>query len=215
MSDPLDIGQQALLFDHLNGSNAGPRGERVTTEGCGMHARPQMDGEFAGGQHRATSHARAEALGKGHHVGSDPKVLVAEPVARPAAAALHLVEDQQQVVPIGDFPQALQKARGRRHHPPLPEDRLDHDAAGLIVDQVLNSSEVAMRGILKTGHNRAEALVILWLGSSRDAAQCAAMEAALEGDDLVPLAVAAEPHQLDCRLVCLGAGVAEEGLASE
>ena len=72
-----------------------------------------------------------------------------------------------------------------------------------------------MRGVLEARHDRAEAFVILRLGGRGDAAKRAAMEASLEGDDLVAGAIAAKPHEFDRRLVGLGAGVAEEGLAAK
>ena len=41
-----------------------------------------------------------------HHVGRHPKSPIGEPVAGPPAAALHLVEDQQELVLVGQAPQS-------------------------------------------------------------------------------------------------------------
>ena len=142
-------------------------------------------------------------------------MLIAKPLARTAAAALHLVEHQQQVAFVADPPQPLEEARRRGHHAPFTQNRLDENAAGAVVDEPLHGGEVAVRGILKAGEHRPEALVVFRLGGRRHAAHGAAVKAPLEGDDLVLLAVGPEPHELDRRLVGLGARVAEEGLAAE
>ena len=61
-------------------------------------------------------------------------MLVAEPLSRAAASALHLVEYQQQISLVGDPPQPLQKTRWRGHDTTLAQNGLHEDAAGLIVD---------------------------------------------------------------------------------
>ena len=44
---------------------------------------------------------RRTGLGQRHHVGRDAEVLIGEPLAGAAAAGLHFVEDQQQLVLVG------------------------------------------------------------------------------------------------------------------
>ena len=76
--------------------------------------------------------------------------------------------------------------------------------------------QVAERRVGEAGHQRPQALVILGLGGGGGRAQGAAVETALEGDDLVAvLGRAVQPDQLDGRLVGLGARVAEERLPAE
>ena len=105
-------------------------------------------------------------------------MLVAEPLAGPPAAALHLVEHQQQVAFVGDPPQPLEEAGRRGHDAPFAEDRLHEDAAGVVVDELLDGVEIAVRGVLEAGQHRPEALVVFGLGGGRHAAHGAAVEAA-------------------------------------
>ena len=67
----------------------------------------------------AAGQAAAQGLGQRHHVGRDAEVLIGEPVAGPAAAGLHLVENQQQLVLVGQLPQPGQEAVGRECARPL------------------------------------------------------------------------------------------------
>ena len=156
------------------------------------------------------------ALDKRHNVGRHADALVGEPVAGPPAAGLHLVENQEQFVLVGQFSQAGQEAVGRNADAALALDRLDHDRRRLVVDQPGGRLQVAEGRSRRTLPPAAPALVILGLGGGRGRGQGAAVEPALEGDDLVAaLGRAVQPHQLDGRLVGLGAGVAEKRLPAE
>ena len=142
-------------------------------------------------------------------------MLVAEPFARPAAARLDLVEGEDEIALVTDPPQPLEEARWGGDNAPLAEDRLDEDAAGVVVDELRHRVEIAVGGVLEAGQHRPEAFMVFRLGSRGHAAERAAVEAAAEGDDLVLHAVGAEADELDRRLVGLGAGTAEESLAAE
>ena len=144
----------------------------------------------ARGQQRAAGDAAAEALGQRHDVGRDAEVLVGEPLAGAAAAGLHLVEDQQQLVLVGQLAQAGEEAGGRNADAAFALDRLDQDGGRLVVDQRDDGAEVAERGVAEAGQQRADALVVLGLGRGGDGAVGAAVEAALEGDDLVAVRAA-------------------------
>ena len=141
--------------------------------------------------------------------------LVGEPVAGPSAAGLHLVENQQQLVLVGQLAQAGQETVGRNADAAFALDRLDHDGGRLVVDQPRHGLQVAKGGVDEAGHQRPEPLVVLRLGRGRGGAQRPAVEAALERDDLVALLGRVQPGELDRRLVGLGARVAEERLAAE
>ncbi len=85
----------------------------------------------------------------------------------------------------------------------------------LVVDQAGHGVQIAEGGVDETGHQRSEPLVVLRLRGGRGGAERPAVEAALEGNDLVTLLGRVQPGELDGRLVGLGAGVAEERLAAE
>ena len=113
--------QQVLVLDHLDGGDAGPGGDRIAAERGGVHAGPQAGGDLGRGQQRPAGDAAAERLGQRHHVGRDAEVLVGEPVAGPAAAGLHFVEDQQQLVLVGQFAASpARKPSGGMWTPPSP-----------------------------------------------------------------------------------------------
>ncbi len=80
---------------------------------------------------------------------------------------LHFVEDQQQLVLVGQLAQAGQEAVGRNPHAAFALDRLDHDGGRLVVDQPGDGVEVAEGGVDEAGHQRPESLVVLGLGGGR------------------------------------------------
>ena len=67
------------------------------------------------------------ALGERHHVGRDAEALRCEGRAHAPEAGNHLVEDEQDAVPVADFAQPLQIALRRRIDADGTGDRLDDD----------------------------------------------------------------------------------------
>ena len=197
--------QEPVSLEHFDGGNAGGGGERIAAEGGGVHAGPQVLREINRGEHGTTGDTSTKTLGQCHHVGRDLEMLIAKPSAGTAAAALHLIEHEQEVPLVGDPPQSLEKSLRRRHHAPFTKDRLHHDAAGVLVDEPLHGCEIAVRGVLEAGHHRPEARVVFRLGGGRNAPHRAAMKAAGEGDDLISLPLRPQPDELNGRLVGLGA----------
>ena len=55
---------------------------------------------------RRQRQAGGEALGHHHQIGLDPRVLIAEHPAGSSEAALHLVGDEHDAVPLGDAREA-------------------------------------------------------------------------------------------------------------
>ena len=89
----------------------GPGGDGVAAEGGRVHPRTQAGGQLGRASIAPPASAAAQGLGQGHHVGRDAEMLVGEPLAGPAAAGLHLVENQQQLVLVGQPPQARPGSR--------------------------------------------------------------------------------------------------------
>ena len=71
--------------------------------GADHHARRRLLGGEAGAEREAA----ADALGHRHDVGLDAVMLVGEHLAGAAVAALDLVEDEHQIVLVGERAQAL------------------------------------------------------------------------------------------------------------
>ena len=113
--------------------------------GAGRHAL----GGLVGGEHRADREAAAETLGQRHDVGRHADLLVAEHLAEPADAGLHLVEGEQQAVLVAELAQVAEELRRRRAHAALALHRLDEDAGGLGRDGALERLEVAERHLVE------------------------------------------------------------------
>ncbi len=127
--------EQMLLLDHFDGGQPGAGGQRIAAKGGRVHAGAQAGSDFGRGQQGPAGNAAAQRLGQRHHVGRDAEVLIGEPLAGAAAAGLHFVEHQQNLVVVGQLAQSLQEAVGRNDHAPFALHRLDQDGRGLVVDQ--------------------------------------------------------------------------------
>ncbi|MCW0425706.1 hypothetical protein NB713_003649 [Xanthomonas sacchari] len=122
---------------------------------------------------------------------------------------------------VAQRPHLRQEARRRRHHPALALHRLQHHrghvASGHRRFQLHDVVEV---DVAETAGQRLVALLVLGLRGGGHRGQGAAVETAAEGDDHPPLrrtTLGGGPlaHQLDRRLVGLGAGIAQVRLLRE
>ena len=112
----------------------------------------------------------ASALASVTTSGSTLPVLIGEPRAGAAHAGLHFVEDQQQLVLVGQLAQPFEVAGRRQVDAAFALDRLDQDGAGLVVDQLGDRVEIAERGVAEARQQRLEALVILRLAGGAERA---------------------------------------------
>ena len=129
----------------------------------------QLLGELRLGEQAARRDAAGQRLGQRHDVRLNRPVLEGVPLAGPAHAGLHFVEDQHQLVLVGQLAQAFEVAGRRQVDAALALDRLDHDGARLAVDQLRDRVEIAERGVAEAGQQRLEALVILRLAGRAQA----------------------------------------------
>ncbi len=136
--------------------------------------------------------------------GVTPKRSARERRAQPAEAGDHLVEDQQDAVPVADRPQPLQIAVRRQQHAGRAGDRLDdHRGDGLGAVQrderssasarcaphagwprlkALRSGGVGVRQVIDAGQHGAELAAVGADAADRDAAEADAVIAALAAD---------------------------------
>ena len=83
---------QAVLLHDVQRGQRRRAGQRIAAEGGAVVARARtVPAALPRGQAGADRHARAQALGQRHHVGLDAGLLVGEPFAGAADAALHFV----------------------------------------------------------------------------------------------------------------------------
>ena len=77
-------------------------GDRVAAEGAAVIAGRRDPGGAVGDEQRADRQAVREALRERDRVGRDAELLPGEEPAGPADAGLHLVEDEQRAVLVGE-----------------------------------------------------------------------------------------------------------------
>ena len=205
--------QQAVLLDGFDGGQGGAQASGLPPKVAAWV--PGLSFSATSGRAIRPPQATppASGLGQRDDVGQHLPVLVRVPAAGPAHAGLHLVEDQQQLVLVGQLAQSFQVAGRRQVDAAFALDRLDQDGTGLAIDQPGHGLEVAEGGIAEAGQQRLDALVVLRLAGGGERAEGSAMEAVEHGDDLVAAGLAVQAGQLDGGLVRLGAAVAEEALA--
>ena len=207
--------EQAFLLDCLQRGHPGRSRQRIAAECSRMHAGAEAAGQLRPGEHSSGCHPAAKPLGQRDYVWFHAEVLIAEPVSGAATAGLHLVENQNQLVFVGNLAQALQKALGRDAHPAFALNRLHQNGGRLVVHQGFHRVGIAEGGVGEPGQKRPQPFVILRLGGGCGGGQRAAVEPALEGNHLVAVRAAVEPHQFQRRLVGFGSRVAKERLAAE
>jgi hypothetical protein len=122
---------RVFMLHEVQGGDGGCTGYRVPAIGVAVSTtRPALH-QAPAGHHRTDGEAGPEPLGQSHDVGLYALVLTGEHPAGPSDARLHLVEDQQDAVPVAEFAQPGQEP-GRRHDvTALALDRLDQDGGDL------------------------------------------------------------------------------------
>src|SRR5690606_27287573 len=110
----------------------GGAGQRRAAEGGAVHAGlEQIRGALADPD-GADGETAAEALGHADGVGADARVLERVEFAGATDAALHLVEQEQQLVFVAELAQAEEELRGGRRDAAFALNRLDEDGGGLL-----------------------------------------------------------------------------------
>jgi len=92
------VGQQFFLLDGFEGGERRGAGEGIAAESGTMVARLEYLGCGALGQAGADRHASGEPLGQRNHIRMKTRVLIVEPFAGAAQAALDLIEHEQPLV---------------------------------------------------------------------------------------------------------------------
>ena len=100
---------------------------------------------------RADRKPSAQALGQRHDVRRHPGPLVGEQPAGTPHPALHLVQDQQEIVLVAQLAQLLEEARRRGADAALALDRLDQNGGGLLADRILDLVDLAQRHRIEAG----------------------------------------------------------------
>jgi len=216
---PAAVLQQSLLQQRLERGQTGGRGQRVSAEGGRMAARNESGSQFLPGHQGADRDAAGQTLGQGHQIRHGPDLLIGEQRARAPHPHLDLVVDQQQ------FPLVAQPAHPRQIvfrgqiDSAFPLDRLHQDRAGLLAQRLLKRRKIVEGHVAEAGHQGIESLAELLLAGGGDRGQGPAVKGIEHGENLVTAAPAhrtlVAAHELDGRLVGLGAAVAEKHPGAE
>src|SRR5579864_1746111 len=139
-------------------------------------------------------------------------MLVAKQFAGAAHTGLDFVDDEKQVLAVAQVAQTRQVVLARHHDTALALNSLDHYRDRLIVDGALERGDVVIRHEPEPGHQRQEALMVLFLAGRAQSADSAAVEGAERGENFEPAALAMAPsaRELNRRLDGLRTRVAEE-----
>src|SRR5690606_24292508 len=187
--------------------------------GGAVDARRHAGGRLFGGEAGAYWEAAADALGDGHDVRLDRRPLIGEQLAGAADAGLHLVENEQEAMAVGQRAQLFEERRGEGADATLALHRLEQDRGRLRPDRGLDRLDVAERHLVEAIDLRPEAVEIFLLAAGGDGRQRAAMERALEGDGAEPLGPTVDimiaARGLDRAFERLGTGIGEEDAVGE
>ena len=147
-------------------------------------------------------------------------MLKRKPPSRPAQTGLDLVEHQQRVMLVRDFPQPLEIAVGRDHDAALTQNRFhqDRNAIRPRVEHRHDRIGVAIGDALEAFNERFETGVDFRIPGGAQGRKRPAMETTVHHHDLgylrAPL-MAEAPRHFDRRFVGLGAGIAEKPLCPD
>jgi len=130
-----------------------------------------------------------------------------EPLAGAADTRLHLVQDQQSPVPVGDLASSGEVSGGRHPDSGLTLDRFEHDGRGIHVDGIGEGARVAVRHVHDARGHRLERRTDGRLAGQGQRTHRPAVKASRGCDDLRS---AGPAGHLESCLVRLGAGVGQE-----
>ena len=178
----------------LKRSRARHKAELIAAEGAVVFAGLPAVQLFLEQHDRQRHTHAADGLGHNHHVGNDARALKGEEGARAAAAYLHVVDDQQNVVLIAERAHAAKELVGEGTDAALRLQGLHHDRRRLVhrgvvvVKQGLHVGEhvqplehIGSGNVGDVAERGAAAVAGVHLGGQRQRAEGHAVEAAHEG----------------------------------
>jgi hypothetical protein len=176
---------KTLLDEHAQRLARHRHAERVAAVGRAVVAGLEHIHHLVVGENRRHRvHPAGQGLADDHDVRSYALVLVREELAGAAEAGLDLVDHEQHPVLVGELAQPAEVAVRRHHDPGLALDRLDQDGRDVGVHGGRHRIGVAVGQEFEAGCERPEARAVVGLGGEADDGRGAAVEVALEDQDL-------------------------------
>ena len=178
---------QLFIFDNTQRRHPGHAGQRIAAESGTI--RPHIERHIHKLRIRNEHGQRHQTAGKGFSqdqpVGHHVLVLEAESFPGAAQAHLDLIEQQQQIVVVGNLPQPFQKS-GRRHlHTALALHGLYQDTAGILVYGGRHRFQVAEWHRYETGGQRPKAAAVLFRRGKGHHRNHAAVEVVVKDNDFL------------------------------
>ena len=217
VADVANVVEQVVPLDGVDDGDGNGAGQWAAAEGGAVHAGGDGASGVVGAEHRAHGNAVGDGLGEGGDVGEDAVVLVGEPFAGSAEAALDLVGEQEGAGGVAEFACGGEELSRDGVDAALALDGLDADGADFVGEFCAEVGYVVEADEFDAGHDGFEGLAILLLVRGGDRAHGAAVEAVFEGEEFCAdvAAFGAETAGVGARefergLPCFGAAVAEE-----
>src|SRR5690606_34873473 len=170
-------------------------------------------GNFLTRAQRREGNARANSFAERHDVWLNAVLLVGEHGARAAVTGLYFVDNQQQLVLVGQCTQTLHEFLRNRNHAAFTLDRFQHDGDSLVIDQCLYRLQIVEHRLGEARHLRSKQRIPARFAGSRHGGERTTMEAVLHGDDLeraVAIQLTPFTSQLDGAFVGLSTTVGKE-----
>src|ERR1700745_417026 len=212
--DRVDVGEQVLFFHNRQILQRDTRGERPAAEGSAMLTRGDSAGEFFARQKCAERKSGGDWLGDANDIGLNAKALEGEEIAGSAQAALDFVEDERGLGAVGNRAALLEKLDRALQDSTFPEDGLEHDGAGLVIDGGAQRFHIVARDERDFFQQRLESLAVFVLSGQRHGAESSTVVRTLEADEAAlfgtSAAMAGKACQLDRAFNRFGAAVGKE-----
>ena len=132
-------------------------------------------------------------------------MLIGEPLSRSSATCLYLVEYQQQIIFICQFPETRQEIVRRNAYAPFALNGFEHDRASLVIDGIANGVDVAEGSVRETRQKRTDSFMIFGLTRGGQGRKRAAVKTPMKSYDLVAVWVPMQSRQLEGGFIGLGA----------
>src|SRR6185312_14036398 len=156
-----DVREQAGVLDLVDHCDSHRTSQRISAEGCAVHAGCDGAGGFFGAEHRAHGDAAGEWLCQRSDVGLDVEVLVSRPLAGAAHAGLDFVEEQQRAGGVAQFASGGEKLLRAEVDAALALDHFESDSAHVSGERGAQCGGVVEGNELDVGHNGSEGRAVL------------------------------------------------------
>ena len=175
--------EDPVVFHDGEELKAESAGERTSAKGAAVPGHAKGVEEIFGDEDGAERETSAEGFAEDDDVGANAAGLGGEPVAGAAEAALDLVEDEHSAVAGREAARGREKGRRALVDAAFPEQGLEEDGAGVLVDGGFELGDVVAVDKGDAREAGAEVGLVLLLAGDGERTKGAAMVGGAKGDD--------------------------------